>query len=463
MSPPPRPAAVPFDPGSGELPDALEPVLAAPDWPILLIVAAEADDEAGRAAIALADARGRLGLRTVLADADLDAPRLHRLLDVDNLEGVADVFLFGASLGRVTVRPEGHAFDFAPAGAYAPDPAEVLGSPRWERITEELKPADTLMLVFVPAAAPGAAELSRRVGGAVVLGDDRAAEGAAARLDPECSVLAVLAPAAGPAAAEPEAELAGATPVEEAPAAPRPVPPALRDPDLTEPVVFRSEPVSRRTSPVLLVALLIALAAAAWFAYDELLAGRAPRSAPAAPAAVAAPERGPGSPVERAIPVSVAVEAHQDLESATARLRQLERSQPRLTFYIAPVSVRGDVYYRVLAGPAADREGGEALLRRLVDAGIKTSMDSWAVLSTTHAFVLGEYAAAPEARARVRSLGEAGIPAYLVPVDLDNGGRRFRVYGGAFQNEAEAEVMREMLENAGEEARLVARTGEPSA
>ncbi|HUG41354.1 MAG TPA: SPOR domain-containing protein [Longimicrobiales bacterium] len=444
---------MPFDPGSGEIPPGLESVFSDPDRPILLLVAADPDDAAARAAIALAAARAGRGLPTVLAEADLDAPRLHRLLDVPNLEGLVDVFLFGASLERIAVRPEAFAFDFAPAGAYAPDPAEVLQSPRWDRIAEELTGDGALLMVFVPAAAPGARELSRRIGRAVVLGNDAAAARAMGRLDPACAILGALDPAPTPVQ-EPEGVPAPAESV--ARGAPR----APGRPDLTEPVVIRKPRKQRNYTPLVLLGLLAALAAGAWFGYRQLF-GDEPAAAAVAPEAAGPGER--GAPVETAIPYSVAVEAHQEMEPAVERVRGLQRAEPAIGFFVAPLSVQGRLYYRVLAGPVADREAATALMQRLVVGGHKTDMDDWALLATTHAFHLGDYETMAEARSRVLALSAAGIPSYTVPQRYESGQYRYRVYGGAYQNEAEADVMREMLENAGESARLVERVGEPVA
>jgi cell division septation protein DedD len=454
MTPEPRPAAEAFDPGSGELPPSLERVLIEADKPILLLVAAEADDLAARAAIALAEARATRGRATVLADADLDAPRLHGQLEVENLEGLVDVFLFGASLRRVAVRPRSRHFAFAPAGAYSPDPAEVLQSPRWDRIAEELTGEDALLLVFLPAAAPGARQLSRRVRRAIILGDDRAVERAAARLDATCRIVAAVDPTpplrVGPGGApEPVASEAPVATTRE-----------RKGPELDEPIVIRPERRSRRVSPVLLIALALALAAAAWFGYRELFGREAPPAAQAAAVQPTGPAD-PGAPVETTLPYSVAVAAYQDLETAAERVDQLARAEPDLGFYLSPVAVHEDVFYRLLAGPVRDRESAVAVMQRLVDAEHKQGMDEWALLLTAHTFHLGDYEGAGEAEGRVQELADAGIPAYVVPQRYQGGQYRYRVYGGAYQNEAEAEVMREMLENAGEATRLIVRVGEP--
>lgn len=473
MSPEGTPAAV-FDPASGELPEALDAALEGSDATILLLVASDSEPAAPEMAIALAAARADRGVDTILADADLDAPRLHTLLGAENLEGVVDLFLFGASLQRVTTRPEGRPFLFIPAGGYAPDPGEILTSQRWDRIADELGGGRALLLVFVPAGAPGLAELSGRIGQAVVLADPGGAARVAERLHPTCRVLATVQSqpseemAAGTAegAGVVAAATRGEVPIDHVPtgaAEAGGTDTATRagrvetEPDLTEPVVIRETPQRQRRSPLVLILLAVALLAA-WFGYQHFFAARP--AEPTVPLEAVAPERERGDPVETPLPFSVAVEAHQDFRSAMDRVAQLSGADPEITFYLAPVSVNGDLFYRLMAGPATDQESATALMQRLVEREHRTAMDEWAIRPTTYAFLLGEFEEREAARARVDSLGSRGIPAYVLPVRFEGGQRSYRVYGGAYQNEGEAGVMRELLENEGVEAELVTRTGE---
>lgn len=432
------------------IPPALVSALADPDQSILLVLAAEAGRAYERAAITLADTRANQGRPTLLADGAVTDPGLHDRLGVDNLEGLADIFLFGASLPRVARRPAGRRFEFIPAGAYAPDPAGVLDSPRWGRIAAELRASGALMLLYVPAQTPGVGALSRRLGRAVVIGSEREALRAAARLDRTCRVLATIEPEQVPAPARAETAVASGPPTLVAP--------------ITEPLVIRREP-SSRAMPLRLAVLLaftVALAAAGWFVYRSYVATPADRPDVEEPVA-AASHVARGEPIETPLPVSVAVEAHPDLTRALQRVAALRRAEPRVDFYLSPVAVSGGVYYRLLAGPVTDADRGTALLQRLVDAGHKTAFDSWAVRPTEFAFLLGEYDSTEEAERRVAELGRLEIPAYVVRVRYQPGPPRWRVYGGAFETAAEGEVMRRMLEEADVEAQLVPRTGEPPA
>lgn len=454
MSPDSRPVATRLPPGSGTLPETLEPAILASTNPILLLVAPDAGDPSVRTAIQLAEARAREGGSTILADASVAEPRLHELLDVENLEGLADVFLFGASLERVRTRPDTWSFDFVPMGAYVPDPSAVLESSRWASISATLREDGERLFLFVPAGSPGLGILSRRVGEAVLIGDAESVERAVGKLDPSCEILAVVEPLSSMAPDRLVGE-AGAAAEGEAST-------IFDDPELTEPVVFRGgRKVQRAISPVLLILLVAALLAAGWFVYQEYFAPAPQEEAVETPVAPAPVER--GEPVETPIPISVAVEAHQDLESAWARVRALEEAEPDLHFFLAPVGVRDVIYYRLLAGPVSDQEAGEWLMGRLVERNHKTASDPWAIRPTEQAFLLGEFDDRQRAEARVDSLARLEIPTYIVPIRYDPGPPRYRVYGGAYESEAEAIVMRDMLLEAGLDARLVARTGEPMA
>lgn len=446
MSSTPRPEAVRFVPGSGEIPPALGPVLTDLQTELLLIVAADADGASVRTAVELADATAGQGHRTVLADAGFRRPSLHKHLDIPNLEGVADIFEFGASLGRVTTRPGEREFDFIPTGPYVPDAEAILRNPRWDRIGEELAADGAVMLVYVPADLPGLDTLSQRAGKAILVAGPGGVDRAQAALDPDCEVVAVVEPtAAGASVAGGEVEEPDAS---------------VNDPpQLTEPLVFRGEEGPRRTSPLLWALLALLVAVGGWFVYRQFGAPETPASGET-PVEVTEPEPEP-VPVETPIEYSVAMEAHQDLDVAQERAALLHEAVPDVQFYIAPVPISGSVWHRVLAGPVQDQEAGIALQRRLVDEGHKMDFDSWAVRPTAYAFHLGEFDSRVEADRVVAALAQRDVPTYVVTIRYEPGEPRYRIYGGAFENEATAEVMEAMMAEVGIEAPLIRRVGEP--
>ena len=442
MSATPRPEVVRFAPGSGEIPPPLGPVLTDPQTELLLVVAADDDGAAVRTAVELADARAQQGHATVLVDAGFRRPSLHKHLEIPNLEGIADIFEFGASLSRVTTRPEDRAFDFIPTGPYVPDAEAILRSGRWDRIGGELATESRVMLVFVPADLPGLDSLSQRAGKAILVGAPDAMDRAAAALDPSCEVVAVVEPTAGvpaSAAAGPDASV-------------------YDPPELTEPLVFREESEPRQVAPLLWVVLVVVLAAAGWLVYRQLVPPAPAQTETPVEAAEGQPEP---EPVETPIGYSVAVEAHQDLDIAQERAAQLRQAASGVQFYIAPVPISGSVWHRVLAGPVAGQEAGIALQRWLVDEGHKSDFDSWAVRPTAYAYYLGEFDTRAEADRVVAALAQRDFPAYVVTIRYEPGEPRYRIYAGAFETETTAEVMEEMMAEIGIEAPLIERVGEP--
>ena len=179
----------------------------------------------------------------------------------------------------------------------------------------------------------------------------------------------------------------------------------------------------------------------------------------AADAQTPAPSAETRQPLESPAPFSIAIEAHPDPSTASARVEHLRGADPSIGFFMAPIVVDSAIYYRVMAGPVADSIAAHALMHRLVQRGHKTDADTWAVRPTTWAFHLGDYDSMSDAAARIESLAQRGIPAYSVEIPFTVGPARHRVYAGAYEATAQAEVMADLLRNAGIDAPLVRRTG----
>ncbi len=288
-------------------------------------------------------------------------------------------------------------------------------------------------------------------------------------------------PAAGEPieAAEPEAVAPPAEPPRPSPAEPRPgaavVPPRLapglgeRPRVLVEPFgsarTTRSRPARR-----LVPAAGVVAAAVLAFAFWRVIAnGGEPALTPpleaaaetvAVTEAVATPpvaaETAPAVPLTK-LPFSVAIASYSSFEDAEARRRKLTR--PDLLVYVAPTPVRGVVWYRVFAGVLAERGQAEELMAQLVKAGIKDTIRGWDVRPARYAFSFGTYNTARDAGAVVETLFEQGVPAYIVPTPRAGEAAGFHVYAGGYESEEDARVLRERIERAGLEDKLVERVG----
>jgi hypothetical protein len=505
-----------FDPASGPLPEALAWKAGRPETMVLLLSSTGDREWAADAAAAVAAEWARAGRRVVLADLHLEEPVLHERLGEPNLDGVVDVFLYGASLARTARAVAGRGFYLISSGTYTPDPEPVLRHSRWPKIITGFRDAQATLLLFVPAGTPGVESLARAAEAAIVLGE--AGPGA---LPQGVRVRAVVAP---PAAAVPEAvpEAAATPEPEPTPRAeeddgwaelrtrpepvevlPAPDPfeeradpllgeyangiPATtlpagavrrpREPDLTEPPppeipVKRRRGGDRKVSPVLWALLaVVVLFAAGYFllqAYPDLPArmglGGGVAEAPRAAAPAAPRPRGfAPAPAGTKLPYSVQVKAFASLPAA-AQLAATEGQRfSDVPFFVSLELIDSVPYYKVLAGLYPDTAGAARLRERLVQAEVVDADDAqgaWSLIQPTPlAFQLGEFPTRGAAQARADSLLAREVPAYPVAVPYTNGSERWRLYVGAFRDSVAAEGMRRLLADKQVEAKLEERAG----
>ena len=518
------PDAVPFDPdgaASDELRKHFDP--ARLPGALLVVCARDlrGTDWAPRAAIGLARALAGGPRPIVLADVDFEQPTLHDVLGEANGEGLADALLFGASLERVTLTPAGEAFEFVPCGAYAPDPPDLMGHSGWVRLLSELAARNALMLVYAPLGAPGLDALADRIPSVLVLAAEMEMAPTVAQLPETISVEGVMRPVspppATPPATGPEApdvgppepagpSLAGLEPTAHGPDRVgsdgllpiEPVVPSAADTPFRLPkdearealaaelrarqrmaecgeadaermvqahTVVAGGPPSRppppgpapKTPRWVWPVLIAAVALLSWFV-GRMMGGGGPE--PVQTVAPATPSNGPAEPAGVILGYSVAIEAYDQLGLAQARADSLALADSSLQFYIAPVRVDQQLFYRVMAGPLPDSVSASVALRSLVSRGLKTAAnEDWDVRPTPLAFLLGQYEVRDSAMLRMNELRSQGVPGYIIEVPYTQGPPRFHLYGGAYEKPSEAEVMREVLRRAGVLDTLVLRLG----
>lgn len=152
---------VPFDPSSGS--DAVElPPREGEVVTVLADAGVRGDLWAERSAMALARAWGGRGRKVVLVDGDVETPSLHEVLEVQNLEGISDALLYGASPERVMVSVAGEPFRFIPSGTVVADPAGFRGSDRWGGLLDGFRSREEVVILFLPAGGNGSALLAAR-------------------------------------------------------------------------------------------------------------------------------------------------------------------------------------------------------------------------------------------------------------------------------------------------------------
>jgi hypothetical protein len=166
------------------------------------------------------------------------------------------------------------------------------------------------------------------------------------------------------------------------------------------------------------------------------------------------------------LPYSVLVRAFTSLEAAQEEAVMEQQRLGSVPVFISPEEIQGIVYYKILAGLSTDTLAATRLRERLVEAGTIEPEDataSWSLLQFAPlAFDLGEFASEEEATAWADSLLTREIPAYPVAVPYSDGSQRWQLFGGAYRDSASASSMRQMVQAAGLNPHLTARTGLPA-
>jgi MYXO-CTERM domain-containing protein len=147
---------------------------------VLAVVSAETGKEHTRVAAELARAFARDGVPTLLIDANLRAPKLHRALGLRNRAGLAD-FLEG---GRTRLQHSAKNLSVMVAGCTRGDPLELLSRPRMQELLAAAAKRYRVVLIDTPAAARGPdLQLSAAfAGGALVVATFSTRKSALARL-----------------------------------------------------------------------------------------------------------------------------------------------------------------------------------------------------------------------------------------------------------------------------------------
>lgn len=110
--------------------------------------------------------------RTILVDADLRRPALHKLFDLSNNQGLTTMAVEDNALAEPPLAPTGvENLWLLPSGPLPPNPAEILGSRRMEEIIATLKARADLILFDAPPviAVTDAAVLGTKADGVLLV------------------------------------------------------------------------------------------------------------------------------------------------------------------------------------------------------------------------------------------------------------------------------------------------------
>lgn len=391
-------------------------------------------DPVAAAHVALGLARAEAARRrVVVADLVGDLAPLSALLADDDIHGITDTILYGASINKVARPIEGTQNLFVvPAGTEQVDSEEIFGSQRWRRLAAGFAGSGGLLLLVARSDSPGLAALIDQVDGAVIVRDSEIAAAPAAlilaRVPSPTRTLKV---------------------------------PFLRDVGIP-PLRFR------RMAPLLAAPVLLALLIAAGVVFR---ARQAPHEAtpgipPPRAATVTPPPRDtvlvapPANAADSMAAARFAVEllVANTPEGANFVLRKDKASLPAAT--VAPVLIGPEraTWYKVVAGAYTRRSQADSLLRalrtgkilkdsagsiiRVPLALLVDSVESQGGITDALAASIGKYA-------------DRGLAVY--PLIQTDGGAR--LYAGAFERPNDAAELLRTLQGAGLQPVLVYRTG----
>ena len=117
----------------------------------------------------LSDALAQAEQRTLIVDGDMRRPRVHEVFGYDQEPGLSNVLVGTTQLQSAIRRTENPFLSVLPAGHLPPNPAELLGSPKYRRLLEQLgKDFDWIIIDAPPVmAVTDAAIISHDVGGVI--------------------------------------------------------------------------------------------------------------------------------------------------------------------------------------------------------------------------------------------------------------------------------------------------------
>ncbi len=136
-----------------------------------LVVTSPAPDEGKSTTIAnLAVTMAQGGRRTILVDCDLRRPSLHELFGVNNEVGLTTMIL-DENAGLVLQQTTVENLSILPSGPKPPNPADLVGSRKVERVLDMLKENADMVLIDAPPVigVTDAAVLGARVDGVLLV------------------------------------------------------------------------------------------------------------------------------------------------------------------------------------------------------------------------------------------------------------------------------------------------------
>jgi len=103
----------------------------------MLVTSARPGEGKSTTAFATALNLSRIGRRVLLVDGDLRNPSMHRLLEIENSQGMSNFLSGAAELAGVVRKTPYSTLDFIPCGPLPPNPAELWGGSRLQALLDQ--------------------------------------------------------------------------------------------------------------------------------------------------------------------------------------------------------------------------------------------------------------------------------------------------------------------------------------
>lgn len=144
-----------------------------PDRPLKSILVTSAGPEEGKSTLSanLAVVLAQAGSRVLVIDADLRKPVMHKIFELENRRGLTNALVEDADPAELVRATDLPGLFVLTSGPIPPNPAELLGSARMQRLLPRLVAGYDLVLVDTPPvlAVTDAAVLAPLVDGAILV------------------------------------------------------------------------------------------------------------------------------------------------------------------------------------------------------------------------------------------------------------------------------------------------------
>jgi capsular exopolysaccharide synthesis family protein len=117
---------------------------------VMLVTSAQPSEGKTTSSFAIASGFARMGKRTLLIDADMRRPSLHRRAGLDNEKGLSTLLTSRQTLAEVAITLEQDYLSILPAGPIPPSPTELLSHARIEEVLREAAQSYDVVLVDSP-------------------------------------------------------------------------------------------------------------------------------------------------------------------------------------------------------------------------------------------------------------------------------------------------------------------------